>query len=90
MVVLDKSFLFGRQNKWPLVALDRWSSYIVTTVWEFAWADSTLVILDEWSSYRGGCLSRFDCTVNPKQKNFLIYYFLIHRSVALNLLNKIV
>ena len=30
--------------------------------WEFAWADSVLVVLDEWSSYRGGRLNRFECT----------------------------
>ena len=29
-------FSFGRPNKWSLVALDRWSSYVVTTEWEFA------------------------------------------------------
>ena len=28
-------------------ALDRWSSNKVTTVWEFAWADSALVFLDK-------------------------------------------
>ena len=54
-------FHFGRQKKWLLVMLDRWSSYTVTIIWEFAWADSALVILDEWSSYRGGHLSRFYC-----------------------------
>ena len=42
--------------------LDRWSSYTVTIVWEFAWADSGLVVFDEWLSYRGGCLNRFDCS----------------------------
>ena len=45
-----------------LVALDRWSSYTVTIVWKFAWANSALVVLDKWSSYRGGCLNRFDCS----------------------------
>ena len=29
--------------------------------WEFAWADSALVILDKGSSYRGGHFDRFDC-----------------------------
>ena len=53
-------FISGEKKKWPLVALDRWSSYTVPIVWEFAWADSTLVVLDEWSSYRGGRLNRFD------------------------------
>ena len=56
-------FSFGRQKKWSLVALDRWSSYTVTIVWEFAGVDSALVVLDEWSSYGGGCLNRFDCTI---------------------------
>ena len=56
-------FSFGRQKKWSLVVLDRWSSYTVTIVWEFAWADSLLVVLDEWSSYRGGCLNRSDSNV---------------------------
>ena len=54
-------FHLGEKNKWSLVALDRWSSYAVTIVWEFAWADSALIILDEWSFYRGGHLNRFDC-----------------------------
>ena len=54
-------FSFGRQNGWLLVALDRWSSYTVTIVWDFPWADPVLVVLDKWSSYSGGCLNRFDC-----------------------------
>ena len=41
--------------------LGRWSSYTVTIVWEFAWADSASVVFDKWSSYRGGRLNRFDC-----------------------------
>ena len=53
---------FGREKEWLLAALDRWLPYTVTVVQEFAWADSALVILDEWSSYRGGHLSRFNCT----------------------------
>ena len=44
-----------------MAVLDRWSSYAVTAIWELAWVDSPLVTLDEWSSYRGGCISRFDC-----------------------------
>ena len=36
------------------------SSYTVTIVWEFAWADPVLVVLHEWLSYRGGRLNRFD------------------------------
>ena len=54
-------FSFGGQKKWSLVALDRWSSYTVTIVWELAWADSALVVLDKWLSCRGGRLSKFDC-----------------------------
>ena len=53
-------FSFGGQKKWSLVALDRWSSYTITTVWELAWADSALVVLDDWLSYGGGRISRFD------------------------------
>ena len=44
-----------------MVALGRWLFYAVRGIWELAWADSALVILDKWSSYRGGCLSRFNC-----------------------------
>ena len=54
-------FSFGSQKKWSLVTLGRWSSYTVTIVWEFAWADSASVVFDKWSSYRGGRLNRFDC-----------------------------
>ena len=39
-------------------------SYTVMTVREFAWADSTLVILDEWLSYKVECLNRFDCNAS--------------------------
>ena len=56
MVVLDELFLFGRQKKWSLVGLNRWSSY---TVREFAGVDSALIALDEYLSYRGGRLNRF-------------------------------
>ena len=55
-------FSFGKQEKWLLVPLDRWSSYTVTILWEFAWVDSALVTFDEWLSYRGARLNRFDCT----------------------------
>ena len=55
-------FSFGGQKKWLLVALDKWSSYAVTIVWELAWVASALVVLDQGSSYRAGRLSRFDCT----------------------------
>ena len=61
VVVLDSFFSFGVQKKWSLVALNRWSSYTVTIAWESAWADSALIVLDEWLSYKGGCISRFDC-----------------------------
>ena len=54
-------FSFGRQKKWSLVTLDRWLSYTVTIVREFAWAYSELVVLDDSSSYKGGRLNRFDC-----------------------------
>ena len=72
-------FSFQEQKEWSLVALDRWSSYIVTIPWELAWEDSALVVLDEWSSYRGGRLNRFDC-ISPsfqKKKDFLfsVYCF---------------
>ena len=62
MVILDSFFSFGGQIEWSLVALDRWPFYTVTTVWELAWADSALVVLGEWSSYKGGRISRFDCS----------------------------
>ena len=52
------------KRKWSLVRLDRWLCYRVTIVWELAWVDSVLVALDKWSSYRGGHISRFDCTLN--------------------------
>ena len=77
VVVLGRFFSLGRQKKWSLIALDRWSSYTVMIVWEFtvmilweftvmiewefARADSALVVLDEWSCDRSGCLNRLDC-----------------------------
>ena len=67
MAVLDRFFFIWGTKKVvaghirQVVALDRQSSYTVTAVWEFAWADSALVVLDKWSSYRGGCLNKFDC-----------------------------
>ena len=61
MVVLDRIFFIWETKKWYLVALDRWLSYTVMIIWEFAWADSVLVILDKWLSDRGGPLNRFDC-----------------------------
>ena len=65
MVVLDRfCFSIGEQKKWPLVALDRWSSYTVTIAWELAWMDSVLVVLVKCSSYRGGRISKFDCATS--------------------------
>ena len=52
MVGLDNLFFIWETKKWPLVALDRWSSYQVTTVWEFASTDSALVILDKRSFWQ--------------------------------------
>ena len=54
-------FSFRGQKEGSPVALNKWSSYIVTIAWEFAWTDSALAVLDEWSSYRGRSLNRFDC-----------------------------
>ena len=51
-------------KKWLLVALDKWPCYTVATVWKWTWADSGFVVLEEWLCYRGGPLSRFDCTNN--------------------------
>ena len=51
--------------------LDRWSSYTVRIVWEFAWAGSVLVVLGEWSSYRNGRLNRSDCM------NIYIYIYIL-------------
>ena len=70
MAVLDRFFSFWGQKKWLLVALDRWSSYTVTIVWELAWVDSAS--LDEWSSYRGGRLSRFDCNYNTNLQKYSV------------------
>ena len=50
------------QKKWSLVALDSWLFYAVTIALELARVDSALVVLDEWLSYRGGCISKFDCS----------------------------
>ena len=57
-VVLDILFSFWGQKKWSLVVLDRWLPYI----WKLASVDTTFVILDKWLTYRGGCLSKFDCS----------------------------
>ena len=65
-------FHLGDQKKCSLIAFNRWSSYTVTIVREFAGADSALVVLDEWSSYRGGRLNKFDCNVFKLiQNNFI-------------------
>ena len=50
----------------------------ITIVWELAWADSTLIVLDEWSSYRGACISRFDCTAIKIE----LYRILLPRSIV--------
>ena len=42
--------------------LNRWLSYTLSVVLEFAWAVSGLVVLGKWLSYRGGRLNRFHCT----------------------------
>ena len=46
VVVLDRFFFICGEKKvvagW--VALDRWSFYTVTIVWEMAWVDSALVV----------------------------------------------
>ena len=44
-----------------MVTLNRWLSYTVMIVQEFAQAYSALVILDKWLSYSGGCLNMFYC-----------------------------
>ena len=60
------------------------SSYTVMIVWEFAWADSALVVLDEWSPYRGDHLNRFDLTKNVGNLSILPIQ-LIKKSFQLNL-----
>ena len=80
MEVLYRFLFIWRLKKWPLVKLDRWSSYRVTAVWKFAWADSALVVLDELSSYRGGCLNRLDCSIKCYWSNkihFSLCVFLV-------------
>ena len=69
-------FHLENKKKWLFVALGKWSSYTVTIVWKFAWADSALVVLDDWSFFRGYRLNRFDCTKNGKRwiSLFLIKY----------------
>ena len=70
-------FSLGGQKRWLLATLDRWLSYIRVIVWELGWADSALGVLDEWASYRGGCLSRFECifsVVFIKKMNLLRIY----------------
>ena len=53
-VVLDKLFFHLGDEKWLLVALDRWSSYTVRIVQEFAWMDLVLAL-------QRCHLNRFDC-----------------------------
>ena len=55
---------FHLENKkkwWSLGPLERWLSYTVTIIWEFAWADSALFVLDKWLFYSDGHLTRFHC-----------------------------
>ena len=54
-------FYKKKKKKWSLVTLDRWLSYVVRIIREFAWADTALVILDGWLSDRSSCLSKFNC-----------------------------
>ena len=68
-------FSFWRPRKWLVVALDRWLSYAVMIVWEFAWADSALVVLDKWLSYRGRRLNRFDCKMKVSFTESKVLYF---------------
>ena len=73
-------FFIWRLKKLSLVKLDRWSSYRVTAVWKFAWADSALVVLDELSSYRGGCLNSLECSIKcywSKKIHFSLCVFLV-------------
>ena len=53
-----------------LVALDRWPSYTVTILWEFACEKLAL------SSYRGGRLNRFDYFISIKI-HFCLYLSII-------------
>ena len=46
--LFERFFSFGRQKKWLLVVLGRWSSYAVTIIWEFACVDP-VVVLQKWS-----------------------------------------
>ena len=48
MVVVGSLFFIWETKKWLLVTLERWLSYTVTIVWEFAWADSALGVLYKW------------------------------------------
>ena len=59
-----------------MVALGRWSSDTIKTVWEFTWVDSALVVLVKWSSYRGGRLYGLDCNriVDHLKKCGLFYF----------------
>ena len=83
-------FSFRGQKKWLLVALDRWSSYTVTIVWELAWVDSAMVILDKWLTYRGGRISRFDCNLKLSiNKMWLIFSLLHENSIAAMTFHKI-
>ena len=61
VVVLDRLFFIWETKRVVAGHIGQVVVLTVTTVWEFAWADLTLVVLDKWSSYRGGRFNRFDC-----------------------------
>ena len=68
VVVIDRFFLhLGNKKIGRMVTLDKWSSYTVIILWEFAWADRVLVVLGDWLSHRGGHLNRLDCIHKPTQ-----------------------
>ena len=76
--MLHIGFLFIWETvKWSLVELDRWSSYTVTIISEFALADSALVTLGEWSFYRGGHLNRFDCSIKCYWSNTVYFHLFV-------------
>ena len=93
VVVLYSFFSFGRLKNWSLVQLGRWSSYTVTTVWEFARADSALGVLDELLPYRCGCWNRFDCSIKCYWSNavyFLVFFSWVISTNFRNGINKLI
>ena len=86
-------FSFGRLKNWSLIQLGRWSSYTVTTAWEFARADSALDVLDELLSYRCGCWNRFDCSIKCYWSNavyFLVFFSWVISTNFRNGINKLI